>query len=530
MRLRSPHLLAGCAALVAAAAISPLAAQQVFVANSSNGRISVFDPSGASAPFAGDTKNLVRPLGIALDGSGALIVADNQRDRLLRYESDGSGPAVLAVRIEAPDGPTFGPGGDLFFVSSPGGTNKPRSVYVIVGGSGPYVKIGDIPESAGLRETAVIPTGPFAGNLLVLSESPGFIARFSPDGAGGYAREADFVSSLPGPGTGMDFTTAGDLLVSGIGGEVWRYDNVGARLADFATGLGTGPTRLAIGVDGTVYVTNRNGPSLIRFDAAGNRLADFTGDLQSPAGVAIQSLNPTPVGTNVVVNLLPGLTAIFDQVVVAGFTTAQQDEILDPEASLTPCENEIPGFIQPPAVGPYLVTVIETTAGTTDTIEIIQDHPDGDSRLFHAPCPPDGTPFMDVTTLAVPGDPRGRVIDFSEFVVGRDARPNSDVVEIKLQRLEAIVAPGSPAEMWVDPDTLAVIRDLIHQVRIQVTEQFPLRAIDLLNDLKAFVRQESGVTIPNSKSDPGGNIAGALVADAATLAFSLSLEPSPYGP
>ena len=86
-------------AVIAACSAGSALAQQVYVANSSNGRISVFDPSGASEPFSGDTKSLVTPLGIALDGSGALIVADNQRDRILRFEASGAGPSVLAADV-----------------------------------------------------------------------------------------------------------------------------------------------------------------------------------------------------------------------------------------------------------------------------------------------------------------------------------------------------------------------------------------------------------------------------------------------
>lgn len=524
MKSRNRIATAVTLAVIVACSAGSALAQQVYVANSSNGRISVFDLSGASEPFSGDTKSLVTPLGIALDGSGALIVADNQRDRILRFEANGAGPSVLAAHIASPDGPTFDQSGDLFFVSSPSGDKKDRSVYVIPGGTGPFHLIATIAQSAGLRETAVVPTGPYAGSLLVLSESPGFIARFAPDGSGGWSRESDFVAALPGSGTGMDFTVAGDLLVSGIDGIIWRYDNTGNRLADFASGLGVGPTRLAIGADGTVYVTNRNGPSVIRFDASGARLADFAGSLQSPAGVAVQSLSPTPVGTNVRVEPLPGLAVTFDQVVQAGFTTAERSGFISNEDRITPCGNVIPTFMTVPAGDPgFQVVHLLTTAGITDSIVVEQDHPDGESRLFHAACPPDAQGFTDVTTLAIPGDPRGWVPQFSEFVVARDARLTGDVIGIKLGRLQADVSSDSAADTYVDPNVLSVLRDSVAQITTLVTGDNEADAISQLQDFEAYVRQQSGTGIPNSASSMGGNIAGILESHAETLIFSLSL-------
>jgi hypothetical protein len=184
----------------------------------------------------------------------------------------------------------------------------------------------------------------------------------------------------------------------------------------------------------------------------------------------------------------------------------------------------IPSYLAPPSGGGgFVVTLIDTSAGITDSIEVIQDHPDGQSRLFKASCPPDPIGFFDVTTLAIPGDPRGRVIRFSEFLVARDQRLTGEVIVIKLARLRDMVSPDSPAELYVDPLVLAALRESIDRVTEFIYSDNEPAAIEELQDLKAFVRVESGTTIPNSDSEPGGNIAGGLVAQSATLIFSLSL-------
>jgi len=525
VRSRKVLVLSACAPILMAACLSAYS-QQIFVANSSNGRITVFDLSGASTPFNGNTSSLVTPLGITLDAAGGLIVCDNQRGRIVRYAPTGAGPSVLASDIARPDGPSFGSGGDLFFVTSPDGasSSKVKDVFVLPGGSGPPVKIASLSDSRLLRDTAVVPLGPFAGQLLVLSSKPAFIARFSQVSPTSYVREPNFASGFSGEPSGMAITPLGDLLVSGTDGVVRRFDSAGNRLADFAAGLGNGQTRIAVGTDGTVYVTNRNRPALFRFDASGARLSDFGGSLQSPAGVAVHEFAPTPVGQNVTVTPIPGVVVTYDSVVEAGFTSAERT-FLDPGETTTPCGNVIPAFAAPPAGDDHFTVIqIETTAGTTDSIEIDLAHPDGNSRGFHAACPPhaDGG-FVDVTVLAVPGDPRMHIPQFSEFAIVTDTRPNSDVIRFKLNSLTIMLGPGSPSEQFIEPATLQTLRTFLNNASFHIGVGDNPRAIEELRGLIAAVRAGSGTTIPNSASSPGGNIAGGLVSLADTLIFSLSL-------
>jgi hypothetical protein len=556
MRLRAALTLAAIFMIVAASSTGALLAQQLFVASSSEERISIFDESGNAIPFSGDTRALTGPAGITIDHSGALIVADREKSRILRYMAGEPIPQIIVAKVAGPDGPALNAAGDLFFVSSPPyatkllgdressqlttrrgstltapATETVRSVYVIPAGSGTLLKLADIPESRDLREIAVVRSGPFAGDLLVLSRSPGFVARLHEAPGGAWSRQSDLVTALPGPAGGMALTAAGDLLVSGLSGAIWRFDAEGNRQADFATGIEAGATKIAVGLDGIVYAANAGREAVGRFDGAGHRLSDLGSSLQAPAGLAVQGSAPTPVGTNVTVQLIPGLSVVFDRVVAAGFTTADQGELSGPDQDVTPCGNLLPSYIRPPEVGPFLVTHIQTTALFTDTVEVIQDHPDGQARLFKAACPPDGAGFIEQTTLAIPGDPRGRIKEFSEFVVGRDARSNTSVVAEKLAILQGLTGPDSEAATLIDPEILSVISRSINVIRVQIQEEFPDRAIDELNELIAFVRQLSGEGIPNIAGGPDGgsvNVAGGLVSVGATLKFSLSFEPTPW--
>jgi uncharacterized membrane protein len=126
----------------------------------------------------------------------------------------------------------------------------------------------------------------------------------------------------------------------------------------------------------------------------------------------------------------------------------------------------------------------------------------------------------------VPGDPRTRIPTFSEFVIGTDLRPNADVIQLKRDALNGTLAPGTPAAMSIGDATLQTLRTMIRNASDLITLGEFGAAIDQLQGLKTFVKANSGTNIPNSESARGGNVAGALFSQAATLIFSLSLDLS----
>jgi hypothetical protein len=232
----------------------------------------------------------------------------------------------------------------------------------------------------------------------------------------------------------------------------------------------------------------------------------------------------TGTGKGTTVQLLDGVKLIFDNVTTSGNTTATRTD-LAPGVRLSPCGTPIPTYLTPPAGdNHFAIFRIETTAGFTDAISINLSHPDTNSRVFRAACPPPrDAGWEDVTTIPVPGDPRGRVPGFSEFVIVTDTRPTSTLINNKLNALIGLVGPGSKAAQFVDPTTLATLQSMVSAVASAIAANDKPSAIVGLQNFNQFVVANSGTTIPNSLSSPGGNIAGTLEAKASTLIFSLSL-------
>jgi copper oxidase (laccase) domain-containing protein len=104
-----------------------------------------------------------------------------------------------------------------------------------------------------------------------------------------------------------------------------------------------------------------------------------------------------------------------------------------------------------------------------------------------------------------------------------DLRSVSTLINNKINALIGLVGPGSAAATFVDPQTLATLQSMVNAAAQAISTSNKQAAITDLQNFNQFVLANSGVTIPNKSSSPGGNIAGALVGKASTLIFSLSL-------
>jgi hypothetical protein len=225
------------------------------------------------------------------------------------------------------------------------------------------------------------------------------------------------------------------------------------------------------------------------------------------------------------VSPLSNVQITFDNVVQSGITSADLG-VLDPGERTTPCGNVIPSYAQPPGTDDHFeVYRIETTALHTDSILVQIDHPADDTRLLRAKCwPGERFEFKDTTTLAIPGDPRGRIPKFSEFVVVRDTRNPELVTGVKLADLRAILDTGSPAAMNMDDEFLRPLRDAARAIFGAVAAVDCEAALSEIASLKGFVRENSGEGIPNTDTSPAGNVAGQLLSVASTLQFTVSLD------
>jgi len=527
------------AILVVLAMATGAAVADVYVTSPETGRIIVMDGAGQITRVIGEAGGLSRPWAIAVDARRNLLVTDYAMDRVLRYAPDGSDASIVATRIPRPDGLSVAPSGDLFLVSRDDTETGPklrlrsstweqqveplRDVWMIPMG-GTAVRIASIAESTRLAGTAILSSGPFAGDLVVLSTRPGMIARFHAAGPAEYTREADFATGIAGEPTGIAVSRTGKVLVSTSDGRVVAFSDEGQRLSpDFATGLAAGPSRISVNFDGVVHVTHPGSSVINRYDAHANRLADLTVGVYPAAAALTSACVPTPAGQLVSVSPAAGVNVTFDNVTQAG-ETCLVTTALGAGSTVTPQMNTIPSYARKLWEDPgFVVYQLTTTTSFTDTIASDFFSMNPDARVLHASG--SGNVMQDTTVLVTPDDPRARTKTFSEFVVYLDTRPRSEVILDKLSRLQEELDAYGPS---IDPAVRTQIELLITQVADLIgqggADSDATGAIDLLKQLKALVRQYSGEGIPNIPGvDGGGNPAGGLVSLADTLIFSLGI-------
>lgn len=536
----SQYLRSMALAAAAAAALAGGAYADVFVTSPSTGRVLALDSNGAVVRTFGEAGGLREPYGIVLDASRNLLVADYAAGRIVRYAADSGNASVVATGIRKPDGLSTGPAGEIFLVSRDDAAASGRlrtadgsdatalylnHVWTIPAGGGLPALIGRVEESSRLAQTAPLASGPFRGDLLVLSTRPGVLARFNRTTAGGWTRAADFAAGIPAEPTGLAILRAGTVLVATSDGRILKYSSAGQRLyPDFAKGLAAGPMRLSVMMDGIVHATRVGGSVVHRFDSHGLRLADLGSGLSPVASALNAACVPTPVGSHVAVSPAAGVQAIFDFVTQAG-QTCLTTTTLPPGSRLTPAGNQIPGYALKLWEDPgFVVYEVTTTALYTDSIglEFYAENPD--ARLAHAHGT--GSIFEDVTTLVTPNDPRGRIPSLSEFVIYLDTRSAQEVTLLKLDRLRDVLAASEP--LITSPDLFDTLDARLQEIAEAIGSGGPDRdqeeAIGLLLEFKALVRQASGIGLPNTPIPaPPNNVSGSLLAWADTLIFHLTL-------
>lgn len=532
------HWIAAVSVIASLVASGASASAEVYV-SSPAGRLLVLDGSGAVVRVIGESGGLVAPYAIAVDARRQILLADHAAGRIVRYAPDGSNASVVASNIPKADGLTLAPSGDLYLVSrddralftrtrvrTAGGdatATRMVDVWMVPNGANLPVRLASLLDSLRLAQAGLLASGPHTGDLIVLSSQPGFIARFERTGAAQFSRQANLVSDVPGEPTGMVVTRTGGILVSTSDGRVLHYSDTGQRIADFASGLPAGASRVTANFDGIVHVTPVGGGSVIRFTPYAERLADLSVPSMPVAAAITDACVPTPVGQNVVVSPAVGVNVIFDNVVQAGLTCLETTA-LGAGVTTTPNGNTIPSFARKlHEDAGFVVYDLTTTALHTDSIapEFFSHNPD--ARVLHAHG--SGQVMEDVTVLVTPDDPRTRVPDLSEFVVYLDTRPSLDVLLLKLDRLDGFVTEGI---VGVGPDLLDTIQSAVQQAAGFIgaggPDSDPAQATATLVGLKQIVRQSSGEGIPNAPGpDNEGNVSGILLSLADTLIFHLSL-------
>lgn len=185
-----------------------------------------------------------------------------------------------------------------------------------------------------------------------------------------------------------------------------------------------------------------------------------------------------------------------------------------PDVSLTSIAGGLPLLItvEPPSLGGFSMT-------NTVRVEVhthLLPYTAGSSfRLFKAPL---GGAFVDITDEVAPGSvrTRGTTGAFSQFLVLVDLRPTSDVITAKFSALRSrLGAVGGSLQTTLGGHLDAAESAL-------AAGQYA-GAIGALDDFRAAVSAAAGSSLSNqwSPSNRTGNVAGDLLAGAATLRFSI---------
>lgn len=486
-----------------------------------------------------------------------LLAADRQAGQVVFYAGAvGNGAIVLDADVPThppfPDGLSLDARDNLFGTTSAtgAGADKDAKVWVLrrdpscvgclPGGYAPVVGMLDsdmqVTVSIGgvdtaltvelLEESRVVPfdAGVLeAGDLLVLASDPPLLLRYPAAAVtafletlalGGTPAEidpevflhpdaADVAPERRFPAgsepNGVDFTPQGNLLVASGDGLILNFRPDGTRLADingfvdFATGLGQGKFKLAVGAQDAAFrafVADRNGGQVLRFriEADGTGTLDGTvNDPEFPVGIATTTANvvPTPAGLGVTIQPTNLLQTTIENVVLAGatgvsvvlFEDPRESEVATPSGSPLhrplllsevradlPPDAEIPAYVRAfrkddPQLGAptFLLLVADTTVDVRGLLAHVVDEglvlgyePDCESldrtlqpRLFWVPTPDEpqsleSPVFIDVSNDC--GTTRGLTRGWSLFLASaRDTRSTSAIAQTKLTALSTVL-------------------------------------------------------------------------------------------
>ncbi|HEV2999061.1 MAG TPA: hypothetical protein VGX16_08125, partial [Solirubrobacteraceae bacterium] len=308
---------AGHARLSYLRALATDARGEVYVADTSHGRIEVFDPEGRPLRVWGVAGTapgqFVAPLGLAADPAGDLLVVETYGSRspiyrftpALAYSATWrrGGGAVIGRHWFSPTSAAAAPDGSLWVTDVRNGLVRhlsPAGAFIAAlgapggagGGSGDGA--GGSPPSGTAARTGyggllAAPEGVAvarSGEVYVADAARGLVARFAPDGrplgtlGAGVLRRPVALAVDP----------AGVMYVAdAVAGEVVKLDPRGALLGSWAV---PDPAGVALDEAGSLFVTEGRADRVLKLAPDGRRLASWgapgtgPGELGVPSGIA----------------------------------------------------------------------------------------------------------------------------------------------------------------------------------------------------------------------------------------------------
>jgi len=232
------------------------------------------------------------PQTIAVDGSGAVYVADAQTKRILRLAAGSRTPTALPFNgLNDVSGMTVAPSGDVYVpdyqkgqvLKWTAGTPRPRVVWdnlphlldIAVDPSGTLHILQGIPDSPGKP--------PDAFGVAAYALQPYRMLRLSKD----HGKQAQTIQLDPDRPTAMAADTSGDIYLA-EGDRVLRFpqeSNIGTPM--WSTGL-QGVYGMTVTRDG-IYVTDQQNKRVLRMSEGATPVVLPFKDLTVPRGVAVDT-------------------------------------------------------------------------------------------------------------------------------------------------------------------------------------------------------------------------------------------------
>lgn len=448
-----------------------------------------------------------------LDGGGGLLIARNGVVVLFDPEDqsvqllDDSGTCSTTYATY-PDGASS----DIYVLRGDCASGAPELQY-LPGGIGPAETAVVFEDSDKVRDVQVWPFGERAGNILVLSVDPPFMAEVERTGPTTFVRLDNVFETSHANLRGFSITPEGEILVIDFNDGQFIVED--GELAAFGEPVGPGLQDITVGADGTIYITDSFDNIVHRFDADGTLILPpiGAGQLTTPRAVVAPGFTPTPPGEYVPASPSEGIDIIFEEIVQGGYTTAAA---VPSTERVSPGGNFLPDYVDPPGLTEeFLYFDIDTESIYSRLIQV-EVWMEG-TRMFFAHGTQDT--FRDVTIDGPIEDARGSIGRFSEVVLVEDMRPLATVAAYKFERfLNAVRALPSVGTGECPKNALKQLYRTARQAERQYERGRFAEVLQILADMNMTIRSLTGWCIPDTYPD---NHAGETLALSKTLMFSI---------